>query len=88
MTELPQKPDDNEQKRLDLVHNERTKLTATWLNNLGVGALVAGFIAPSITLLTLDGTRLIISITMAVTWILIGLGLHLLGRWFMRSLRQ
>lgn len=87
MTEAAPLPDEIQQKRLDLVHNERTKLTATWLNNLGVGALVAGFIAPSLTLLTLDGTRLVVSLGIAAVWILVGLGLHLLGRWFMRSLK-
>jgi hypothetical protein len=87
VTEAAPLPDEIQQKRLDLVHNERTKLTATWLNNLGVGALVAGFIAPSLTLLTLDGTRLVVSLGIAAVWILVGLGLHLLGRWFMRSLK-
>jgi hypothetical protein len=29
-------------------HNERVKLLATALNNLGVGAILAGFVAPMV----------------------------------------
>ena len=30
----------------DLIHNERVKLRATFLNNLGIAALIACFITP------------------------------------------
>jgi hypothetical protein len=39
---------DAEQKRLDAIHNKRVKLMATWMNNVGVGCMIAGFLAPSI----------------------------------------
>jgi hypothetical protein len=33
---------------MSLIHNERVKLLATALNNLGVGAIVAGIVAPTV----------------------------------------
>jgi hypothetical protein len=30
----------------DIVHNERQKLLATAANNLGVGAIISGFVMP------------------------------------------
>jgi Na+/melibiose symporter-like transporter len=30
----------------DVRHNERVKLTATWMNTIAAGTIVAGFIAP------------------------------------------
>ena len=31
---------------MSLIHNERTKLTAAWLNTLGAASIVAGVLAP------------------------------------------
>ena len=50
MTNTPPDADDIVRKLHVLAHNERVKLTATWLNNLGVGSVVAGFIAQSISM--------------------------------------
>jgi hypothetical protein len=36
---------------MSLIHNERTKLTATWFNTLGSGCVITGFVAPTIALL-------------------------------------
>jgi hypothetical protein len=40
--------DPAERKRLDMVHNEQTKLRATFNNNLGVGIVITGAISPMI----------------------------------------
>ena len=34
---------------MSLVHNERTKLTATAVSNLGLAVIVAGFVAPIVS---------------------------------------
>jgi hypothetical protein len=34
-----------------LVHNERTKLTATWLNTLATALIAAGVFAPAVAAL-------------------------------------
>lgn len=87
MTETASDPNEVEQKRLDLVHNERAKLTATWLNNLGVGSIVAGFIAPSLTLIASDTSRLLVGLAAAIIWILIGMALHSMGRSVLKGLK-
>lgn len=60
----------------DPIHNERTKLTATWVNNLGAAFVVAGFIAPAVSG-QLDGAGRFV---VALVWIGIGYGLHSLAR--------
>lgn len=79
--------DPTEQKRLDTVHNERTKLTATWLNNLGVGAIVAGVIAPSISAIGNGDEAVIPLVSTGLAWILVGIALHMLGRKILGRMR-
>jgi len=74
-----------------LVHNERTKLTATWLNTLATASVAAGVFAPIAALL-----YQLAPVSMAVRdFIAIGLGcfaiggaLHLLGRASLGRLRE
>jgi hypothetical protein len=74
-----------------LVHNERTKLTATWLNTLATALVAAGTVGPFAARLygfsnaPLDGAYLTIS---AGICFLGGLSLHLGGILFLRRLRE
>ena len=74
-----------------LIHNERTKLTAAWLNALATALVAAGAFAPAAALLyrvtpaVIDG-RYIFAI--ALGCFVLGGGLHLLGRAFLGSLRE
>lgn len=67
---------------MSLVHNERTKLLATALNNIGVATVVTGFIAPTIA--TIYGASAVGKddwwFLIAAVWILAGIGLHILGQ--------
>ncbi len=74
---------------MSLAYNERTKLLATALNNVGVAIIITGVIAPTIA--TLYGAAsaglnqwwwLI-----AVVWFLTGIGLHILGQMFLGRLK-
>lgn len=79
--------DDAEQKRLATIHNERTKLTATWMNNVGVGCVIAGFLAPSLQAVISDrphGPLLVIGFAI---WFLIGVALHFMGRAILKGLK-
>jgi hypothetical protein len=74
-----------------LVHNEQTKLTATWLNTLATASVAAGVFAPMAALLY----QLAPIAASAGTIFAIGLGcfalgggLHLLGRALLRKLRE
>jgi hypothetical protein len=73
----------------DPIHNERTKLTATWLNGLATAATAAGAIAPSAAAFYgisggQFGWRFVVG---TVTWLCVGLTLHLLARRVLGRLR-
>ncbi len=78
---------DDEQKRLDTIHNERVKLMATWMNNVGVGCVIAGFLAPSIGAATLELPKAAWLILVQMIWIPIGVALHFMGRRILGGLR-
>jgi hypothetical protein len=67
---------------LGAIHNEQTKLTATALNNVAVAFIIAGFVGPLVAYgfgsTTLPPT--VSTVVVSVSWLLIGLILHLLAR--------
>jgi hypothetical protein len=75
---------------LSLVQNERTKLTATWLNTLPTALVAAGAFAPLAALLygiaELKGERAS-ALALAAGCLALGTGLHLLGRALLGRLR-
>jgi len=73
-----------------LVHNERTKLTATWFNTLATAVIAAGFFGPVAALVyqlvpVAIGTGTIVAV--AFGCLALGGVLHLLGLVFLRRLR-
>jgi len=74
-----------------LVHNERTKLTATWINTLAAAFIAAGFFAPAaailygLSALPIPPARMLV---LAFTCLALGIGIHVLGRISLRSLRE
>jgi hypothetical protein len=76
---------------MSLVHNERTKLTATWFNAVATALIAAGTFAPLAALLygltstPLDRTYLAVA---AFASLSIGLGVHMAGRAFLGRLRE
>jgi hypothetical protein len=76
---------------LFLVHNERTKLTATWFNGLATALIAAGFFAP-VAALFYGITELRIGlngvITMALVCLLGGVFQHTIGRIVLKRLRE
>lgn len=76
---------------MSLVHNERTKLTATWFNTLATALIAAGTFAPlaalfyGLTNTPIDGTYLAAAASGTLAF---GLGLHLVGRAFLGKLRE
>jgi hypothetical protein len=76
---------------MHLVHNERTKLTATWLNTLAAAIIAAGLFAPLAALLYgLAELRIgPFSVTaMVLVCLLGGLFLHIVGRVVLGRLRE
>lgn len=74
---------------MSLVHNERIKLAATALNNLGVATLATGIVAPAIGFLygtanpETHGWWLLIG----VAWLLAGAALHFMAQIVLGRLR-
>ena len=74
---------------MSLVHNERTKLTATWLNTLATALVAAGafgpFAAQLYGLVSVPSGR--IAGVIAGLCFIGGVGLHMCGRAFLGRLR-
>jgi hypothetical protein len=75
-----------------LIHNERTKLTATWVNALAVAVVATGVVAPVAavvfglpTLGTISASTLV---PITAGWLLLGIALHLLARVMLGRLRE
>ncbi|HYF55646.1 MAG TPA: hypothetical protein VEA41_15445 [Salinarimonas sp.] len=77
---------------MSLIHNERTKLSATALNGVAVASIVAGFITPlaaaSFGVPGPAGRSLAVTLAAAVGWLVVGLCLHLAARRLLRELRE
>lgn len=75
---------------MSLVHNERIKLTASWLNALASAAAAAGVIAPlaagfyGVANAPASGALLLAG---AAIWLFVGIGLHFAARHVLRNLR-
>lgn len=69
---------------MSVIHNERTKLTANWLNAMASGVIITGVVAPSIAVLFQIGTgmglRPLLLAAASAVWLSCGVALHLLAR--------
>jgi hypothetical protein len=74
-----------------LIHNERTKLTATWINTLAAAFIAAGAVAPvaailyGLSMLPIATTRLL---GLALTCAVLGFCIHLGARALLGRLRE
>lgn len=76
---------------MNLVHNERAKLTASWLNTLATALMAAGAFAPAAAWLyglsaLPIGARYLSALACAC--LVAGIGLHLIGLWLLGRLRE
>ena len=60
---------------MTLVHNERTKLTATWLNSIAAAAVAVGGIGPTIAAAT-GAMGFGLAVVLVPAWIGIGVDLY------------
>lgn len=76
---------------MSLVFNERTKLTASWLNTLATALVAAGVFAPVAALiygLTAAAVEGVIVTALVAGCFGVGIGLHLLGLLLLGRLRE
>ena len=75
---------------MSLIHNERTKLLATALNNTAVATVVTAIVAPIVGFLygspSATATRWWPLI--GIAWLLVGIGLHMLAQIVLGKLKQ
>lgn len=76
---------------MHLVHNERTRLTATWFNGMAVAFIAAGLFAPLAALAYgITEWRIEAGYVLGLIVICMGVGLllHLVGRLVLGGLRE
>ena len=72
---------------MSLIHNEQTKLTATYLNGVAIALFAVGAIAPVVSVLNGAAGSGIGVALMALICITVSAVLHFLARIFLRRLR-
>jgi hypothetical protein len=76
---------------MHLIHNERTKLTATWINTLAAALIAAGAVAPvaavlyGLSALPISPGRLTV---LAFACAVLGFGIHVVARAQLGRLRE
>ncbi|HEX8166970.1 MAG TPA: hypothetical protein VF601_14455 [Beijerinckiaceae bacterium] len=76
---------------MSVIHNERVKLTATWLNTLASATATVGVLAPLASIVYGLGPSqpsLIALVPAMAIWFFAALALHLGARRMLRGLRQ
>jgi hypothetical protein len=76
---------------MHLVHNERTKLTATWINGLAVAFIAAGIFAPAAAFLyglSLQPIGWDRALALTAACLIFGFGIHVGARVVLRRLRE
>jgi hypothetical protein len=71
-----------------MVRNEQIKLSATFLNGLGIAAFAVGGFAPATALLRGEIAPSAGMVIVTLGCFVGALGLHLLARWILRGLRE
>jgi hypothetical protein len=67
---------------MDLIANERTKLTANWLNAMASGLITTGIVAPGIAVAfgVVPGVGVLTVVASSVIWLLLAAALHAYAR--------
>ncbi|MBM3603443.1 MAG: amino acid transporter [Alphaproteobacteria bacterium] len=71
---------------MTLIRNEQTKLTATFLNGIGIAVFAVGGLAPVFSSLYSEGGPTNFLLAMSVVCFFASLGLHWLARTILRRL--
>jgi hypothetical protein len=77
---------------MSLVHNERTKLTATWVSSVAAAIVATGVIAPIVAVVFGIPTFAAITpgtFTLAtLVWLVLGIAAHIWARYSLGRLRE
>lgn len=73
---------------MSLIRNERTKLTATFLNGLAIAIFAVGGLTQSIRAFNEPTTVTLGTVVLGVVCLLGAFALHMTGRWILGRLEQ
>ena len=75
---------------MSLIHNERIKLLATMVNNVGTATIVAGAVTPLVAVTySVSGSRSAwFTFFLSLGWFSVGFGLHFLARAILGRLKE
>ena len=75
---------------MSLIYNERIKLLATMVNNVGTATIVAGAVTPLVAVTySVPGSRSAwFTVLLSLGWFLVGFGLHFLARAILGRLKE
>jgi hypothetical protein len=77
---------------MSLVQNERTKLTANWLNALAAGIVITGVVAPLVaSIYGVAGPSqagYVVIAVLSLIWFAVGTALHFVARRMLARLRE
>jgi hypothetical protein len=65
---------------------EQIKLTASWLNTIAAGCVVAGGVGPSIKLILFSNPPVVFLFVFFLVWFAIGTALHMIARAVLKRL--
>jgi hypothetical protein len=68
--------------------NERTKLSAAWLNGGAIAALAIGCFAPITATVTGTLVPTVLLSWMVAGWLTVSIGLHFMARWVLRRVEE
>ena len=68
---------------MNSIHNARVQLLATALNNVALAFIIAGFVAPAVTGQLPTGGHVLVTLT----WIVLGVGIHICAQAVLGRLR-
>ena len=74
---------------MDLIANERTKLTANWLNAMASGFVLTGIVGPGVAVAfgLVPNVPLLTVFASSVIWLLSAISLHIYARVLLGRLR-
>ena len=74
---------------MSLIHNERIKLTANWLNSISAASIAVGGFAQLAPLFTgIAAQSVPIVSVFSIGWIIFGITMHLIARVVLGGLRE
>ena len=92
MCNVERKSEERPWRFMNLIHNERIKLSASWVNALAVTIVATGVIAPmaavAFGLSTIGTVSTSVLVPLTIAWLVLGIVLHIVARLMLGRLQE